>query len=162
MTRRRVTLVDRFWKYVDTTAGDCWLWTGGVSGGYGLIREDAPSRNKVGVHRLSYELANGPIPDGMVIDHRCHVTLCVNPSHLRAVTSKQNREHVEGATRISKSGYLGVCEYIPGWWRGKVKHLGQDHYTGRCGTPEEAAAACKALRNELFTHNDHDRERTGE
>ncbi len=153
---RRVPLVARFEKYVDRS-GDCWLWTGGASEGYGMIQEDTPSRQKIGAHRVAYELANGPIPEGLVIDHICHVKLCVNPSHLRAVERKQNREHVTGPQRNNKSGFLGVVEYFPGCWRGQVKHLGKQYFTGRHDTPEEADVAVRALRNELFTHNDHDR-----
>lgn len=154
--RQREPIAERFEKYVDRS-GDCWLWTGGASEGYGMIKADAPSRQQRGAHRVAYELANGPIPKGLVIDHRCHVKLCVNPAHLRAVTSKQNVEHRTGATRVSKSGFLGVIEYYPGCWRGQVKHLGKQHFPGRHDTPEEADVAVRALRNELFTHNDHDR-----
>lgn len=42
------------------------------------------------VHRLSYEMHTGPIPDGLIIDHICRVPLCVNPAHLRAVTYRDN------------------------------------------------------------------------
>ena len=41
-------------------------------------------------HRVSYELANGPIPAGLQIDHLCKLTLCVRPSHLEAVTPSVN------------------------------------------------------------------------
>lgn len=156
MTRRREPLAERFEKYVDRS-GACWLWTGGSSGGYGRIKEDAPGRQQIGAHRVSYELTNGPIPKGMVVDHLCHVKLCVNPNHLRAIAIKQNLEHRAGPSRNNKSGYLGVYEYFPGCWRGKVKHHGKENYTGRYDTPEEADVAVRALRNKLFTHNDHDR-----
>jgi hypothetical protein len=124
-----------------------------------MIKEDAPSRRQRGAHRVSYELANGPIPEGLVIDHICHVKLCVNPAHLRAITAKQNNENRAGANSISKSGYLGVFEYYPGCWKGKVKHHARDYYTARFDTPEEANEAVKVLRSRLFTHNDHDRVR---
>lgn len=156
MTRRRVPLSERFWKYVDKT-DTCWNWTGGSSSKYGRVRADAPERRQLLAHRVSYEMANGPIADGLVIDHRCHNTLCVNPDHLRAVTSKQNSENVAGPSKLNKSGYLGVYEYFPGRWLGKVKHHGQAHYTQPFGTPEEAAVATKALRLSLFTCNDADR-----
>lgn len=154
--RVREPIAARFEKYVDRS-GDCWVWTGGTSGGYGRIMDDAPSRQKLLAHRVAYELANGPIPEGLVIDHMCHVTLCVNPDHLRAIPQKQNTEHRTGPARNNKSGFLGVVEYYPGCWRGQVKHLGTQHFTGRYDTPEEADIAVRALRNELFTHNDHDR-----
>jgi hypothetical protein len=42
------------------------------------------------VHRVAYELAKGPIPAGMQIDHLCRVLTCCNPAHLEAVTPRTN------------------------------------------------------------------------
>jgi hypothetical protein len=42
------------------------------------------------MYRRYYEQAKGPIPDGLVIDHLCRVSLCVNPDHLEAVTEAVN------------------------------------------------------------------------
>lgn len=41
-------------------------------------------------HRVAYELAKGPIPEGLVIDHLCRVRNCVRPDHLEAVTNIEN------------------------------------------------------------------------
>ena len=41
-------------------------------------------------HRVAYELTNGPIPDGLELDHLCRVRHCVNPSHIEAVTHREN------------------------------------------------------------------------
>ena len=48
-------------------------------------------------HRVAYEKAYGPIPEGLVIDHLCRNGLCVNPEHLEAVTRKENILRGEGA-----------------------------------------------------------------
>lgn len=41
-------------------------------------------------HRLSYEMYNGKIPTGKIIDHLCRVRNCVNPFHLRVCTIREN------------------------------------------------------------------------
>lgn len=78
------TYEEAFWSNVNKTDG-CWLWTATVSSGtgYGWFR-------RRGAHRVAYELAVGPIPDGLVIDHLCRVKLCVRPDHLEPVTNREN------------------------------------------------------------------------
>ena len=41
-------------------------------------------------HRISWELHNGPITEGMNVNHKCNVAHCVNPEHLYVGTQKQN------------------------------------------------------------------------
>ncbi|GAA3948055.1 hypothetical protein GCM10022383_27280 [Microbacterium soli] len=66
----------------------CWEWSGTISStGYGQVKIDG---RHVAVHRLSYELHVGPIPDGLVIDHLCSNRKCANPAHLEAVTQAEN------------------------------------------------------------------------
>lgn len=72
-------MTERFWSYVDRT-GDCWIWQGQTDrGGYGLFRIGP---RKILVHRISFELSNGPIPDEMFVCHRCDNPPCVRPNHL--------------------------------------------------------------------------------
>ena len=149
-------LEQRFWAKVDKS-GECWEWTGCKSGtGYGSIGAGAPSKKTLSAHRLSYEMANGKTPDGLVIDHMCRNRGCVNPGHLQAVPQKQNSEN-RGVVH-SSTGVRGVF-----WNKGvrkyeaRVRHNRKLHNAGLHLTIAEAEAAVIALRNSLHTNNLADR-----
>jgi hypothetical protein len=68
----------------------CWLWVGPrCPKGYGLFH--LPGRKLKKAHRYMYERLKGPIPVGLVLDHfACDTPSCINPDHLRPVTSREN------------------------------------------------------------------------
>lgn len=111
-TRKTITVIDRLMAMVEIHSNGCWLWTGALTAGYGMIgigvRGDG-SRRIVRAHRVSYEIHIGPIPDGMQLDHTCHKKgecmevgsaclhrRCVNPYHLEPVTSNENKKRGNG------------------------------------------------------------------
>jgi len=139
--------VKRFWAYVDKS-GDCWQWNGGRSTcGYGRCRWDDKSQY---AHRIAYQLAKGPIPEGMYLDHKCFNTLCVNPAHLRIADTYQNAQYHQGANRDNKTtGVRGVHPH----GRGYSAIIGYNNgylYLGTFDTVEEADAAAQAKREELY------------
>lgn len=83
----------RFWEKVDKNGPlGCWIWTASfTSAGYGQFIVMRGHRGYPRqAHRIAWELLRGPIPDDLVIDHRCRTRACVNPDHLEPVTNKEN------------------------------------------------------------------------
>ncbi len=79
----------RFWQKVSKRRADqCWNWTGATSNtGYGIL---SVAGVRTYAHRYSWTFLRGPIPDGLVVDHRCSNRSCVNPAHLEPVSIGEN------------------------------------------------------------------------
>lgn len=79
----------RFWAHADLSGGAdaCWPFdTVNSQNGYGHYR----GFGEWNAHRVAYVLVKGPIPANHHIDHLCRTLSCVNPSHLEAVTPREN------------------------------------------------------------------------
>lgn len=113
---------NRFWTCVEKT-DSCWLWRGTVHHtGYGVLTimdESRPSgRRQVRAHRLSYELAVGPIPDGQSVCHRCDVRICVNPDHLFLGTAADNwRDAMAKGRTVHTPGALAGAAAVRDRWQ---------------------------------------------
>lgn len=143
--------IAQFWAYVkpDPETG-CLLWQPApMKVGYGRVSVDGRRRY---AHRVAWEIENGPIPPRALIDHLCHVKICVNVKHMRLATRKENAENLSGLTSMNTSGYRGVtfCKQTKRW-RAQIMHHKKMVNIGRFDTIEEAAAAAAAKRAELFT-----------
>jgi hypothetical protein len=84
----------RFWAQVAISGPDeCWLYVGAITsrgyGAFGIKHPDGLWRTAQ-AHRVAYQLIKGRIPAGLILDHLCRTTACVNPSHLEPVTDAVN------------------------------------------------------------------------
>jgi hypothetical protein len=105
---------ERFMSKVDKT-DTCWNWKAYIApGGYGKFGiTTAPKIKKIMyAHRFSYELLNGKIPEGKVIDHLCRNRSCVNPEHLEVVDMYTN--NIRGDIHLKKKSKLPVGVYHHG------------------------------------------------
>lgn len=89
MSSQWAPIAERLWSRVaPPNERGCLLWTGSQNGtGYGYIWWNG--RNRL-THRVAWELANGPVPDGLELDHLCRMRACINVGHLEPVTHSEN------------------------------------------------------------------------
>ena len=73
---------------VDAFSG-CHVWTGKNDHGYPL-NDDRSNGQSKWWHIAVWEAANGPVPDGMQVDHACRVTRCGRLEHLEVVSQAEN------------------------------------------------------------------------
>jgi hypothetical protein len=126
-----MTAEARFWAKVDTSGDGCWIW-GGYIGPSGYGRAYAGPSYYRAAHRMAYEFARGPIPEGLQIDHLCRNRACVKPDHLEAVTQTEN------VRRGLRGRLLTVCakghDYTP-----------ENTYTSPAGN--RACRKCRTARS---------------
>ena len=101
------TWEEKYIAKIDVRGPDeCWPWLGSkFKKGYGRF---SMGPKKVQAHVFGWTMNNGPMPDGLVVDHTCHngsgcpggVTClhraCQNPAHWEAVTAAENTSRGEG------------------------------------------------------------------
>ena len=143
----RPPLEEMLWGDIDRADPDaCWLWPGHIRGAYGVLTYKSKRQS---THRWAWELANGPVPDGLCVLHSCDVNYapgdityrrCVNPAHLwlgtnadnmadmaakgRAATGERHssRTHPERTARGERHGTVSHPETIR---RGDAHHSRQ-------------------------------------
>lgn len=108
-------LADRYWDKVDRDGpllrailGRCWGWRGAKKEqGYGVLGRGRRDEGVVRATHVSWEIHNGPVPNGMWLLHKCDNPPCSNPAHLFLGTVEQN-----AADMVAKGRHAhGECSY---------------------------------------------------
>lgn len=95
--QNKLPIGDRMARMTAVMPDGCWYWIGYLDPcGYGRVAYG--SRRSALSHRVAFELAKGPIPEGHEIDHLCFNRSCVNPDHLAVV------RHIENCRRSARAG----------------------------------------------------------
>lgn len=110
----------RFFDKVNKT-NNCWIWTGARTAyrpkrvladptlGYGVI---TVNNRPFYAHRLSWLIHKGPLIPGLVVDHLCDNSLCVNPDHLQHVTNTENTMRSPKHSKYTKYyWYKETCKW---------------------------------------------------
>lgn len=144
------TLRDVFESLPTEAIGDCIALTKCVNAiGYGQV---SFAGKMLAAHRISYELYVAPIPNGMEIDHACRVRRCINPSHLRLVTRRQNMQN-QPVKSNNSSGARGVRALPNGKWRATVKRDGATVFDRVFDTFEDAEREAMSARLRLMPYS---------
>lgn len=111
------TAIDQLWVRLTSAEaaaeGECWEWPGNcfTPHGYGHT-----NRNGEGIaSRAAWAEANGPIPEGMWVLHRCDNPPCCRPSHLYLGTPADNTQDMlsRGREARLRDEQSAVMKYPP-------------------------------------------------
>lgn len=135
-------ITERFWPRVNKAGPihavlgtPCWLWTGAPDNrGYGRLSTTLGG-SVLKAHRLSWEIANGAIPEGLCVLHRCDNPPCVNPEHLFLGTRPDNARDMADKGRHGR-------------YNAKKTHCKRGHeFTAENTLTHGASRACRICAN---------------
>lgn len=78
----------------------CRIWLGALNNDHGVMKVRGQQEQ---VHRVAWEVENGPIPNGLWVLHSCGLGACLNVAHLRLGHRAENARD-----RMRHGGYRGA------------------------------------------------------
>ncbi|MCD1645252.1 HNH endonuclease signature motif containing protein [Aurantimonas coralicida] len=85
----------RLFDNIEVLENGCWQWRGTFFTRNPYAQFSANEKT-LRAHKFAYEALRGRVPDGLILDHLCRNTGCVNPAHLEPVTHQVNVLRGEG------------------------------------------------------------------
>lgn len=97
-SQKKPMTIDRLFHGTTRTDSGCLNrpWGSTISG-YSSFNVDGKTKL---AHRVSYEMHYGPIPDGLVVCHKCDNPFCIEPTHLFVGTHKDNTQDALQKNRL--------------------------------------------------------------
>lgn len=104
-------LKEKLEAYSEVSPSGCWEWQlSRFPAGYGRISIGRQKQDYA--HRVSYREYKGPIPDGLVVRHKCDNPCCCNPEHLELGTQKDNmRDCMERGRKSNPPVFKGEANH---------------------------------------------------
>lgn len=88
----------------------CWEWVGARNlNGYGQVMLRG---KRYGAHRAMWISLNGPIPEKLVIRHKCDNRCCINPHHLDIGTYQDNTNDAIERGRLNSKFPPHACKLV--------------------------------------------------
>lgn len=153
--QRKPTLLQKLMARIEIRRDGCWIWTGVVANtGYGHWHVDGRIH---GVHRLMYELHHGPIPDGLLVCHRCDVRACCNPAHLFLGTARDNaRDCADKGRTVKRPGELHPMAQLTDEQAMEIRRRSTGRYGENAELAREYGVTRETIRNVItrrtFSH----------
>lgn len=124
----------------------CLLWYGlSDKDGYGKM---FTNKKHVRIHRFVYEMHNGPIPEGMIIQHKCDTPSCCNIDHLELGTWLSNMQDKVSKGRLrNQNMHKMICKHGHDISNPNSCYIS----TTPIGNPRRICKKCHAIRNRKYS-----------
>lgn len=112
MAAKIKSVEERIKNKIKITENGCWEWQGYVlKSGYAQMSVNNKSTL---IHRATYELYKGKIPDGLLACHTCDNKICCNPNHIFLGTYKDNMQDAQKKGKMKAYNHPSYSYYANG------------------------------------------------